>query len=113
MRKLLAAEKGERKNFVGIFSRFGKKANFHGFSDQTVLLINVSDKETGSLITDHIWFNYTKGFEKLELQPGARVSFEARIKSYKKGYVSRRYQIDNSRLDYKLSHPTKLSVMKD
>jgi hypothetical protein len=113
MRKLLAAEKGERKRFVGIFSRFGKKTTFQGFSDQTVLLINVSDKETGSVVTDHAWFNYTKGFQKLDLKPGVTLSFEARITSYKKGYVNRRLQINNSKLDYRLSHPTKMTVLKD
>ena len=112
MRKVLASAKGERKKFQGIFSRFGKKVNYKGYSEPTVLLLNVIDVAAKTAVTDHIWFGLTKGFDKLKLQPGDVVCFEARVKSYKKGYVNTRYKIDNSKLDYKLSHPTNISVLK-
>lgn len=112
MRKLLASEDGERKKFQGIFSRFGKKANYKGYSEPTVLLVNVIDQETRIVVADHMWFALTKGFEKLKLEPGNIVSFEGRVKSYKKGYVNTQYKINKSKVDYKLSHPTKITVLK-
>ncbi|MEX2234360.1 MAG: hypothetical protein WD824_19500 [Cyclobacteriaceae bacterium] len=110
MRKLLASGKGVRKKFQGIFSRFGKKSNYHGYSDETILLVQITDVETNKVVADHIWFGLTKGFEKLDLRPGMKVEFEARIKPYKKGYVNRRYNIDQSRMDFKLSNPTRVAV---
>ena len=73
-------------------------------------MVGVTDAETNTIVADHIWFSLTKGFEKLNLKPGMKVEFEARIKSYKKGYVNRRYDMDNSRMDYKLSNPTRVAA---
>jgi hypothetical protein len=108
MRKQLAAETGNRKKFKATFNRLGKKTNFKGYSEDTILLKNVTDVETNELVTDHIWFNYTKGFEKISLQEGIQIEFEARIKEYKKGYVNKSLKINNSKTDYKLSNPTKI-----
>ncbi|MEO5600376.1 MAG: hypothetical protein ABIR06_05555 [Cyclobacteriaceae bacterium] len=111
MRKLLAREEGDRKRFQGVFSRFGKKNNFKGYSEPTLLLLNIIDQETNLPVADHIWFAYTKTFEKIKLEPGLRIGFEARIKIYKKGYVNRKYAIDNRKSDFKLSHPTKITIL--
>jgi len=113
MRRLLSQDEGVRKKFHAIFNRFGKKVNYHGYSDQTVLLLQVIDVETNKVITDHLWFGYTKGFEKVDLRPGVKIEFEARIKLYKKGYVNRRLNIDKSRVDFKLSHPTRISLISN
>jgi hypothetical protein len=111
MRNALASDNGERKKFHAAFSRFGKKVNYQGYSDRTVLLVNIIDAETNMMVTDHVWFSYTKGFEKLNLKPGLHVAFEARIKGYKKGYVNKKYNINNSKLDYKLNNPTRISII--
>lgn len=113
MRKRLESNKGARKKFHAVFSRFGKKVSFSGYSDQTVLLIDIRDAETQEKLADHVWFAYTRGFENIQLRPGARVEFEARIKEYKKGYVNRRYKINQRKLDYKLSYPTRITIIKD
>ena len=113
MRKQLGSDIGVRKKFRAVFSRFGKKTNYHGYGGQTVLLINVRDAETDLVAADHVWFAYTKGFENVKLEPGVTLAFEARVKSYKKGYVNRRYKIDQRRADYKLSHPTRIVVVPD
>ena len=110
MRKVLGADAGIRKKFRATVSRFGKKTNYKGYSDETILLLNVTDMETFKVVTDHVWFAYTKGFEKLKLFPGVVIEFEARIKSYRKGYVNRKYKIDESRVDFKLSHPTRITL---
>jgi hypothetical protein len=108
MRKALAAENGVRKKFRAMFSRVGKKVNYKGYSEETILLKNIVDLETNKLVADHVWFSFTKGFEKVTLVEGMVLEFEARVKEYKKGYVNKDLKINNSTTDYKLSHPTKI-----
>lgn len=78
----------------------------------TVLLTNIVDVATNRDVSDHLWFTYTKGFEKAMLKEGMIIEFEARIKEYTKGYVNKKYGINKRTQDYKLSHPTKISVVK-
>ena len=113
MRKLLGSDMGVRKKFRAVFRRFGKKINYHGYGDQTVLLMNIRDTETDLVVADHVWFAYTKGFQKINLKPGMTIEFDARIKSYRKGYVNRKYKIDQRKEDYKLSHPTHIVAVAD
>lgn len=113
MRKLLAKEKGNRKKFRASFGQIGKKVNYKGYSEETILLKNVIDLEINQVVTDHIWFSFSKGFEKLYPQSGMMIEFEARVKEYRKGYVNKAYRIDQSKTDYKLSHPTKIKEVKN
>jgi hypothetical protein len=108
MRKELAKDSGIRKKFRAVFIRVGKKTGFNGYSEETILLKNIVDIEADTMVADHLWFNYTKGFEKLSLTEGVPLEFEARIKEYRKGYVNSRLKINTSTTDYKLSHPTKI-----
>ncbi len=110
MRKVLGSKEGERKKFAAVFSRMGKKVNYKGYSEETILLVQVTDLETNVVVTDHIWFSYTKSFQGIALAEGVSVEFEARVKSYSKGYVNSRYKIDKRTKDYKLSHPTKVKL---
>jgi hypothetical protein len=109
IRKKLAAEQGQRKRFRAVFSRFGKKVNYNGHSETTILLIDIVDTETMTRVTDHAWFSYTKGFESVKLEEGVLLEFDARVKEYKKGYVNRKIGVNNRKTDYKLSHPTKIT----
>lgn len=108
MRKSLAAQAGERKRFNAVFVRLGKKTNYKGYSEDTILLKHVCDAATNEKVTDHVWFSYSKAFEKVELKAGNVIEFEARVKSYTKGYANKRYHIDNKTTDFKLSHPTRI-----
>jgi hypothetical protein len=110
MRTLLKDNLGDRKKFRGIFVRLGKKTNYLGYSEETILLKDVLDMETGKQVADHLWFAYTKSFQQLSLLPGVQIEFEARIKKYAKGYRNSQYKIDNRTTDYKLSNPTKISL---
>jgi len=111
MRKELAKADGIRKKFTGIFSRLGKKTNYQGYSEDTILLVNITDTETKQVVADHLWFSYTKSFEKVSLSEGVVVEFEARVKEYRKGYVNSQYKINHARKDFKLSHPTKIRII--
>jgi hypothetical protein len=108
MRKGLAAENGVRKKFRALFSRLGKKKNYKGYSEDTLLLTNVVDVETNGVVADHVWFTYTQGFEKARVSEGDVLEFEARVKEYRKGYVNKELKINQRKTDYKLSHPTKI-----
>ena len=103
--------KGLRKTFVGVFERYGSKTNWHGFPENTILLVKVKDGNS-KIVADHIWFRMTKGFEKLgELKDGDRLQFDARVKPYVKGYVGYREEIrweKPPQQDYKLNNPTKI-----
>ena len=46
IRKRLKAQEGERKKFTARFTRFGKKLNYKGYSEMTVLLTDITDAET-------------------------------------------------------------------
>lgn len=109
MRKELKKIEEERKSFIGTFKRFGMKNGFKG-PQKTVLLVDIKDTEKKE-VADHLWFNYTKGFEKLgELNEGDVIRFDARVKKYEKGYKGYRDDVFNApiRTDYKLSHPSKI-----
>lgn len=111
MRKNLEDKIGQRKKFRAVFTRFGKKVNYNGYTDITILLTNIVDAETNLVVTDHHWFAYTKGFEKALLKEGAAIEFEARVKMYTKGYVNQKLFINKRQSDYKLSHPTNIQVV--
>ncbi|MFA5234070.1 MAG: hypothetical protein WC390_06675 [Sulfurimonas sp.] len=107
MRTELAKLEEERFKVWAVFERYGSKTNYHGFPDKTILLKNITDCD-GKILTDHLWFNNTKGIQKLgELNAGDVIEFEARVLPYCKGYVNNREYIDEREIDYKLSHPTK------
>lgn len=110
MRTGLKNELGNRKKFRGTFIRTGKKTGFNGYRQETILLKDILDVESGAVLTDHLWLNLTKSFEIARIKEGMVIEFEARIKEYTKGYVNKRYKIDRQKKDYKLSHPTKFRV---
>ena len=110
MRSKLAKDEGIRKKFEATFSRLGKKKNYHGYAEDTILLINVIDSDTRERVTDHVWFSFTRGFEKITLKEGVVVEFEARVKEYAKGYVNPILGAKKRTIDYKLSHPTKIKI---
>jgi hypothetical protein len=109
MRKELKKLEEKRLVFSGIFERKGIKNGYKG-PEETLLLRNIRDA-SGKLITDHLWFNYTKGFAKYPLTPGCTIVFRARVKEYEKGYKGYREDIYVPvEVDYKLSHPTIIEV---
>ena len=66
--------------------------------EPTILLQNIKD-EFGVILTDHLWFNYTKEFQELgKLRKGDEIQFDARTIRYEKGYKGRNKSL-------KLLHP--------
>lgn len=110
MRNELKKQEGARKKFLAIFVKFGKKINYRGYAEETILLKHIVDVESHQEVADHVWFTYSKSFQGVPLTSGIQIEFEARVKQYNKGYVNRRYKINNQTTDYKLSHPTKIRL---
>lgn len=112
MRENLKKINNDRGTFTGVFVRMGSKQGFRGML-QTVLLKDIRG-EDGLLVTDHLWFNFTKGFQALrEIREGDVIQFDARVKSYEKGYKGSRDDVFDApvEIDYKLSHPSKIQKM--
>jgi len=111
LREELAKLRNMRKKFKGTFDRFGQKSGYKG-PLTTVLLKDIIDISTGKVVTDHLWFNLTKGLEKLQLMEGDIVGFDARVTRYLKGYQGRREdELHPVGIDYRLSFPTKVEKL--
>jgi len=109
MREELKKKLGSRERFKGTFKKYSLKPSYKGLPKETILFVDVQTIE-GQHITEHLWFNYTKGFKTLgTLYPGDVVAFDARVRPYMKGYI--RDEWDIKEVDYKLSHPTKLEIL--
>lgn len=107
--KMIGSE--ERHVFYGTFERYGIK---NGYKDplKTVLLVDIKDKNR-KIITTHLWFNLTKGFEKLEMKRGDLVTFKGRIKPYIKGYMGKRDDVFAPiEMDYLIEYPTQVKIVK-
>lgn len=106
MRTELAKKYNERERFSGIFQNFGIKRGYR-HKETTVILSQIKDSK-GNILTDHLWFNYTKEFKKLwhsgKLQTGKIIEFNARVKIYTKGY-------EKDEFDYNLQYPRKLKII--
>lgn len=62
------------------------------------------------IVSDHLWFDLTKGFSRADLSPGDVVEFCARVSAYEKGYKGHKDDVLNRPIerDYRLSRPTKI-----
>lgn len=115
LRKKLSAIEGNRKTFIGTFSRFGLKPGWKGRQEETVLILDVRDADSGDVMCDHLWLNLTEGFRTLHLTEGDRITFAARVKPYVKGYQGSRAERTGEAwvsLDWKLSHPTRIEKIE-
>jgi hypothetical protein len=111
MRKALKQLNGERGRFSGTFVRCGQKPGWKGSTLTTILLKDIKDAN-GKIVSDHLWFNLTKEFGSLVLTEGVRVSFDARVKMYCKGYQGYREDVDKPvERDFRLANPTKVQVI--
>jgi len=107
-RKAFGANEGKRSHYTGEFVRKGIKHGYKG-NTVTVLLKDIKD-ETGQIVTDHQWFNMTKGFEQADLKLGDLVEFRATVKKYIKGYKGKLEYIfyKPKKADHMLARPNNI-----
>lgn len=104
-KKLQEMGSNQRHTFTAKYGTIGYKRTFSSIDSvhyQPTIMFKDVEFE-GKTITDHLWFNYTKGFAKLQkLHDGDVVQFDGRISAYtKKG----------SKLDYDIERPTKIKLL--
>lgn len=113
MRKDLKEMDGTRLRFRARVERFGSKTTYRDYEEKTILLKNITRVDNGLEVTDHLWFTVGKTIDALDLQPGDMVEFDARVANYVKGYVNHRRGVDDRKVDYKLSRPTRFVRLAD
>lgn len=107
----MAQDVGIRKRFSALVERFGKKINYKGYSEETILLRKIKDVESAEIVADHLWFTFSLAFQKAKISEGCMIEFDARVKDYTKGYVNKKIGINNRKKDFKLSNPTKIVIL--
>ena len=87
MRDGLAPFVGQRHRFAATIDRIGVKDEWR--SAITVLLKDVELADTGDVVADHLWLRYGPWANELAsgLQVGARITFDAVVTRYVKGYT--------------------------
>lgn len=112
MREALLALEGQRVRVRGVFRRLGRKQDFRGAEEGITVLLSPVLLPDGSLVSDHLWFNMTRGFAALDLRRGMVVELSARVARYKKlTHDWGRGTDDPISEDLKLVRPTGLRVV--
>lgn len=102
MRTELMGFTGKKMEFIATFWQYGVLRR-NGVVGKTILLKSLRDLK-GRLLADHIWINYTAGFDAVgTFEKGERVGFTAFVSEYFKGYYG-----DN--IDLRLKHPYSIDV---
>ena len=92
MRTELQPLEGQKSQFVATFEKYGTWRS-NGIVGRSILLRDLKTAR-GRLLADHIWINYTAGFDALgEFVQGEIVRFTAGVKLYFKGYFGQRIDI--------------------
>ena len=112
MREALIALEGQRVRVRGVFRRLGRKQGFAGPEESITVLLSPVLLPDGSMVSDHLWFNMTRGFAALDLRRGMVVELSARVARYKKPTRDwARGTDDPISEDLKLVRPTGLRVV--
>lgn len=111
MRTKLKALEGQKLRFRAEVKGFGTKS-FRTILCQTVCLINIKKAGESQILCDHVWLTVGATLSKLNLSPGDVLEFTARVCSYRKGYRNPRKRIDQRKIDYKLTNPTKARILQ-
>ena len=113
MRQQLKTLLGQRLTFTATVDLFSVKNGYRG-PVATLMLKDVCLADDGRLVTEHLWWD--KGAWAKELHVGDRISFEARVSSYEKGYKGRDFERQAESplsTDYRLERPTKVKVQNE
>lgn len=102
----------KRHRFLGEFILYGVKDGWWSGNNVTVLLRDITLLPGGEHVADHLWFNWTSGFQRLgNLEAGDLIEFDARAIKTVTGYRGddMLLQAENPpRTIWKLSHPSKI-----
>ena len=102
----------QRHRFQGEFVRYGERDGWWSGNNVTVLLRNIRLVPGGEGVADHLWFNWTGGFQRLgNLEAGDLIEFDARaiktVTGYRGDDILLRAE-NPPRTTWKLSHPSRI-----
>lgn len=110
MRTNLQGLAGRRVTLTAVFRKYGIYRG-RGCTGRSILLGQIRDL-SGRLLADHIWINYTAGFDAVgELCRGDIVRFTATVDEYVKGYRGEKIDDRLARppaVDYCLKFPRRV-----
>ncbi len=99
------------KQFTAYFGGHGVKNGFMKHLEPVILLVNLRD-QSNNMIAPYAWINRTSSFEKLNLQLGDQVSFDATAKAAHEVFGQYPHYIEVPHiLDYKLNRPMNIEVI--
>jgi hypothetical protein len=102
----------QRHRFRGEFVRYGERDGWWSGNNVTVLLRNIRLVPGGEEIADHLWFNWTAGFQRLgNLEAGDLIEFDARAIKTATGYRGDDMLLraeNPPRTIWKRSHPSRI-----
>lgn len=100
MRELLAPLVWRRHRFRATVARLG---GAHG-GETRLLLRDLADAETGMMLADHVWVDYTARVRALCLPFGRRVTLSAVVNRYARRGSDQEYGLCSLRSDTKEQH---------
>lgn len=116
MRSQLACRAHQRLHVCGTVRRFGCRPLLPNIYQQTVLLADVALAD-GTPLCAHMWMPYGVRLAALDLKPGDRICFHARVRPYLKHHLVQRRCGSLKRIrateDYKLVYPTRVTRLRD
>lgn len=115
MRKHLKKYIDQKFKFQAEFKRYGLKSNYIGGDTATMLLLDVktSPKVNEEIFLEHFWANVGKTLARKNIREGAKISFNAWIRDYKKGYVNLKQGINEQRKDFTLKRLSKIKIISE
>lgn len=87
----------QKLELEAVVVEFGRKKD----NVDTICLKNIYHKSKREKLSDHVWMTFGKRFKELELRKGDKISFQATVKTYRKGNETKFY-------DYQLCNPSKI-----
>ncbi len=115
MRERLQQLEGQRVRVQGTFVRYGVRPKFQPL-ERTLVLNGIRDAETDLVLSDHLWFRFTKAFEQLgELEQGMRLELEGTVTQYQREPyrgTRRVTRVPESLLDYRISRPGNIVIVR-
>ena len=111
-RKLNNIGSKKRHRFRAEFVRYGEKDGWWFGNNVTMLLRNICLVPGGEDVADHLWINWTSGFQRLgNLEAGDLLEFDARAIKVTEGYRGGDFLLQDEkplRTVWKLSHPSRI-----
>lgn len=99
------------KQFTAFFGGNGVKNSFMRHLQPVILLVNLRDSNN-QMIAPYAWINRTPSFEKLNLQSGDKVSFDATTVPVHEVHGHYRHYVEVPHiLNYKLNRPMNIEVI--